>query len=351
MLIIYPQLTRAKTGGQVYDFALFRILRSLNLFSISELIDKDLRFLNRFLISFSYLSELISRKRYDYILTNTRLYPRLLFVFVFLKLFRRDKIIMIHHHYNFMTHKGIMRRLHKSFELCFLRLSDIVIIPSPYVLEQTKLLCPQLKVEYIEIAFNKKNQTIVCDKNENQLLFVGNVTCRKGIQYLVYLCEFLKKKKLDFEMFVAGDIVDVDYYDSLLKEIREKSLTNYISFVGRVSDMDLDLLYQKSSLFVFPSLHEGYGMVILEAMSYGLPVIAFNNSAIPFTVRNMVNGILVQNENIADFNSAVLLVLSDKKLQKSLAEGAYNTFLCARSETDFYHDVEKFVKQLIVSEK
>lgn len=65
----------------------------------------------------------------------------------------------------------------------------------------------------------------------------------------------------------------------------ENGLEDVVSFSGRVSDEELRNYYSKAYCFVLPSLLEGYGMVLIEAMSYGLPVIAFNNSAIPFTLR------------------------------------------------------------------
>lgn len=71
-------------------------------------------------------------------------------------------------------------------------------------------------------------------------------------------------------------------------------LEDVVTFVGRISDEELKSYYSRAYCFVFPSLLEGYGMVLIEAMSYGLPVIAFDNSAIPFTVKNDRNGILVR---------------------------------------------------------
>ena len=93
---------------------------------------------------------------------------------------------------------------------------------------------------------------------------------------------------------------------------------------------------------------EGYGMVLIEAMSYGLPVIAFDNSAIPFTVKNDRNGILVRDKNILDLKKSILKLCVDTDYHRKLCDGALDTYRNARSLSDLDVDIENFViKELI----
>ena len=116
-----------------------------------------------------------------------------------------------------------------------------------------------------------------------------------------------------------------------------------VTFVGRISDEELKSYYSRAYCFVFPSLLEGYGMVLIEAMSYGLPVIAFDNSAIPFTVKNDRNGILVRDKNILDLKKSILKLCVDTDYHRKLCDGALDTYRNARSLSDLDVDIENFV--------
>lgn len=95
-----------------------------------------------------------------------------------------------------------------------------------------------------------------------------------------------KQERKNIHLDVVGNISSKNYYNKLRILVSENGLEDVVSFSGRVSDEELRNYYSKAYCFVLPSLLEGYGMVLIEAMSYGLPVIAFNNSAIPFTLKD-----------------------------------------------------------------
>ncbi len=105
----------------------------------------------------------------------------------------------------------------------------------------------------------------------------------------LYLLEAIgqmsEKERSGIHLDIVGDLSYKKYYKRLLSLVHLYGLEDVVTFVGRISDEELKSYYSRAYCFVFPSLLEGYGMVLIEAMSYGLPVIAFDNSAIPFTVK------------------------------------------------------------------
>ncbi len=82
----------------------------------------------------------------------------------------------------------------------------------------------------------------------------------------------------DVDLVLAGDVCKREDIRAL---IRQAGLESHIKLLGVVSEDDLIRLYQQATLFVFPSLYEGFGLPVLEAMACGIPVICSNTSSLP----------------------------------------------------------------------
>lgn len=353
ILIIYPQLDSPCTGGQVYDFNFIRLLKKTNVGRCNFLVDKDLGSGNSLFFMIKYVRMYRTISENEIILTNSRLYPRLLLLFILLKLFSDNKLVVFYHHFNYFTQKGIKKYLHKYLELLFLRMVDIAIIPSPYICDLMSEYCPKTKIEYLEIPF-KKEKIIRTNYQKigfaNQLLFVGSIEPRKGIEYLINMAVILVKNGVNFHLNIVGNVpYESLYYRSLVKLLKDENIIEYVTFTGRVSEKQLEYYYSNSDIFTFPSLHEGYGMVLIEAMSYGLPVVAFNNSAIPYSVKTMKNGLLANNKDIEDFTSKVLFLLRDHKILNKLSQGALETYNSSYSVEQYERDVFQFVDKCMSS--
>jgi glycosyltransferase involved in cell wall biosynthesis len=243
-----------------------------------------------------------------------------------------------------MSFYFLRRPLYYIFEHLFLFLSSGIIIPSPYIYEITR---KKIKRKYLylieltnEISFN---QVTCIDKKQGNLLYVGSIEERKGLHYLLAALKMVPSEK--YTLTIVGKIVDSKYKHKLDAVIQESSLN--ITFKGFVTDQELDDLYRSANVFVFPSLLEGYGIVLLEALSYGLPVIAFDNSAIPFTIKQNVNGILVKNKSIQAFAEALNRILSDDNLYIRLRAGALKSAQEARTFEQFTNDMRNFFLSLM----
>jgi len=95
-------------------------------------------------------------------------------------------------------------------------------------------------------------------------------------------------------------------------------LQNRISITGYLPQRDLIALYAGASLFVYPSLYEGFGMPLLEAMASGVPIVASGTSSIPEVVGDA--GILVDPLSISEMSQAILKLLNDNSLRSSFRE-------------------------------
>lgn len=116
------------------------------------------------------------------------------------------------------------------------------------------------------------------------ILYVGGIDPRKNVPFLLKVFAELLRLR-DYVnppvLAIAGKIDSDDQYPKLLQTIAELGLTDQVRLLGFVSDEELVSLYQGASVLAFPSLYEGFGFPVLEAMACGCPVVAARNSSIP----------------------------------------------------------------------
>ena len=115
---------------------------------------------------------------------------------------------------------------------------------------------------------------------------------------------------------VGGDSVPTNYLDEMREYVIGHKLNSRVIFAGKCENVYPELI--SASIFVFPSLYEGFGMSLCEAMSAGLPVIGFENTpGVSELIQDGVNGILCNNsvESLAD---AYRLLILDEKLREDM---------------------------------
>jgi glycosyltransferase involved in cell wall biosynthesis len=123
-------------------------------------------------------------------------------------------------------------------------------------------------------------------------------------------------RNLDHRLVIAGP---AGRDQGVIEEmIRDKGLENHVYLSGRVSDSRLAALYENASLFAFPSLCEGFGFPPLEAMHYGVPVVASNAPCIPETLGEVP--LYFDPHDIDGLSSMMHEVISDQEIQKRLVE-------------------------------
>ncbi len=234
------------------------------------------------------------------------------------------KVITIHHHFNFLTESGFRSLAHRFLEMRFLQYMDLVLTPNIYVVEKMKNYLPRKRTylleSYIETAVEYD-----ADSKRKQIAFVGNIISRKGVDYAIEAFAEFHKVFPEYIFKIVGKYEEEDtYYQQLTRLVKENNLVDCVEFMGRLSELEKNKVLSESELFLFPSLNEGYGWVIIEAMRRGVPVIAFNNTAMPYTV-NESNGRIVENRSVKGLTEALIEVVSNRPLYESLCNGAINT--------------------------
>jgi glycosyltransferase involved in cell wall biosynthesis len=158
------------------------------------------------------------------------------------------------------------------------------------------------------------------DRFENEkfefILFVGTPVMRKNIPNAIRAFSLLKKKGYKHKFVIAGRKGSA--HSQILSAIKECNLENEVIFMGYMSKGEIRALYKLASLFVYPSIYEGFGLPPLEAMVQGTPVLVSNRSVMPESVGDA--GLVVDPDDIKKMSEEMERGISDEKLREKLIE-------------------------------
>jgi glycosyltransferase involved in cell wall biosynthesis len=175
----------------------------------------------------------------------------------------------------------------------------------------------QFKSEYMRYTRHKYGI------GKEYILFVGTVQPRKNLARLIEafakIGSSLGSDLHSPELVIAGKRGWMD--DEILAAPKKFKVVKRVKFIGRVEDADLAAIYKGASLFVWPSLMEGFGLPILEAMNFGIPVITSDRGALPEVAGKAA--LLVNPEKVEEISGAIKLMLKNKDLRQGLVEAGY----------------------------
>jgi len=168
---------------------------------------------------------------------------------------------------------------------------------------------------------------------ERFILYVGTIEPRKNLTTLLEAFHHLLATR-DLRLVFVGKKGWL--YEGFFRRLRELGLEDRVIFTGYVPDEDLPAIYSAADLFVFPSLYEGFGLPVLEAMACGTPVVCSNTSSLPEVAGDAA--ILVDPTDVRALAGAMERVLTDEHLRaeiyaKGLGRARQFTWAKAAQET------------------
>lgn len=173
------------------------------------------------------------------------------------------------------------------------------------------------------------------------ILFVGNIEPRKNLEVLIDAFNVFKEELKDYKLLVVGE--KVFGFEKIKKKIERMKMERDIIFTGYVENEELPIIYRLSSLFVFPSLEEGFGLPVLEAMASSVPVLASNTSSIPEVAGDCA--LYFSPYSPFDIAEKLKLVLKNESLRKNLIEKGkkrveeFSWRRCAEKTLEFYREI------------
>jgi len=187
----------------------------------------------------------------------------------------------------------------------------------------------------IDVVFLGRDESLVPVTNANvikqtrekyriegdYLLYLGTLHPRKN---LVRLVEAFHQagtalQNGEIKLVIAGKKGWL--YDAIFERVRQLGLTNQVIFTGYIQDRDKPALLSGALAYVFPSLYEGFGLPVLEAMACGTPVLTSNISSLPEVAGE--SALLVDPHNTADIAGGLTQLIADSDLRQQLIAQGY----------------------------
>ena len=157
----------------------------------------------------------------------------------------------------------------------------------------------------------------VIDYRTKRIIAAGRYVHQKGFDMLLEAWNIINKNVSDWHLYIFGN----ENRERYQKIVDKYKMNNNTHLMGATKDIAEE--FSKSSIFVLSSRFEGFGLVLAEAMSCGLPCVSFD---CPYGPRDIItdreDGILVENGNVEALSKAIELLMADEDLRKSMGEKA-----------------------------
>ena len=348
ILIDFTQIPRQKVGVGVYALNLVKQIAKLDLensyhiliqddeHSLDSLERNNFKLINiqskifrklifRLLFEQWVIPYIIIRKRIDVVHSLHYSFPLLTF--------GAKKIVTIHDmtFFKFPKYHQIIKRYYFSFFIHLVaRMADKVISLSESTLRDFILLTGATKdkvsvihlgVDWATSSFPRERVEFVKKKygiDGKYLLFVGMIEPRKNVGNLILAYDKLLKVNKDYHLVIVG--MKGWGYRKVFNLIDDLRLHDKIIFTGFVEEEDKPFIIRGAKIFVYPSIYEGFGIPVLEALSLGIPTVTSNVSSLPEITGGAA--LLVDPANVDELYSGIKRLLDDETIYQELKKKA-----------------------------
>jgi glycosyltransferase involved in cell wall biosynthesis len=248
-------------------------------------------------------------------------------IILILKFFKVKKFYHLHN-------KGVSKRVNNKFlnllYVSFFKNAKIILLSerlfsdvSEFVKREDVFICPNGIKNEIDDTIQKNN-----GKDIIELLFLSNLISSKGVVVLLKACEILLKKDINFICNFVGAEGDVskEKFNEIVCELKLEKKAFYL---GKKYGLDKKNIFLKSDIFVFPTYYhnETFGLVNLEAMMHGLPVISTDEGGIPDVVINNKTGFIIEKKNSKVLAEKIEILINDAVKRNSMGAAGRKRFV------------------------
>jgi glycosyltransferase involved in cell wall biosynthesis len=217
---------------------------------------------------------------------------------------------------------GLLHKTVDCIERCVLQKADHVVFVSEFMRQN---LLNKYRIKSHSLIYNgsekvsRHNDDIDEPRGKNILLNIGTLEKRKNQIYLIEMFACLLKKNNNYELWLIGEGVD---YENLKTVASAKGISSSVRFFGKTDNVYGYLL--KTFLYLHAALKENFSFVLLEAQSFGIPIIAPPVGGIPELVKEGYNGYLLKTdeENICNWISTIENIATHERLYLDLSKNS-----------------------------
>jgi glycosyltransferase involved in cell wall biosynthesis len=176
------------------------------------------------------------------------------------------------------------------------------------------------------------------------MLYVGSIEPRRNILFII---DILVQLPNNYVLIIVGDGIQAD---AVRRSIKDNHLEQRCYMLGKMKQEQLSSIYKSSDLLLLASDYEIYGMVILEAMYFGLPVISTLNAGAEEIINNNINGFIIPNKKVSSWCDHIIMACTNKNVLHQMKKEAYlkivNNLTWEKTATSFIQLYDGlFIKQ------
>jgi glycosyltransferase involved in cell wall biosynthesis len=263
------------------------------------------------------------RGKYDVIIDNHSQGRKTILFKLYQKIFHKVKLVSLVMHFDDYIDDKPNRMIDKIYEKLYFLIADKIVVVSKYIekitirmgakKEKVVIIYPAEIIKNVDAKKQKKKDGVV------HLLSVGHIYARKGVLKLIDVITLMRDESIILHLI--GDTIKSQLYTAAVKrKINDLNLFTKIHIHGRVNDAELAEHYKKADIFVMPSLKEGFGIVLLEAMHFKLPIVANNLEVFRELVIHGKNGYLCDIHDPKCFAKYIKKLIDNSKMRKTMGQ-------------------------------
>lgn len=172
---------------------------------------------------------------------------------------------------------------------------------------------------FYPVDYTRTRKQLAWPMNQHIILYVGRLDWRKGIDTLLHALYAIVKVRPEYHLYIIGGeqatqaSLHVGEQHRLQTTLVQLKLQKHVHFLGPKQQQELRYYYSAADVVVVPSYYEPFGIVALEAMACGTPVVASHTGGLTYTIADKVTGYLAEPMNPKDFARKIRLVLQQGK--------------------------------------
>lgn len=200
----------------------------------------------------------------------------------------------------------------------------------------------EAKIESIKLKYNLKNQKIIFSMHRLIPL--------KGTEYLIKAASYVVNKYPNVKFIIGGE---GPLKPELIRLVNELNLSNKVIFLGLVNEDEVPFYYSLCDIYIIPSIidqkgnTEGLGVPVIEAMSYGKPVIGFDVGGPKYTIIDGVNGFSVKEKDWESMGEKILELLYSEKLSAKFGDEGRKLYYSNYSWNKIINKYEEIFKGIV----
>ena len=279
--------------------------------------------------------------------SNFGFYKDFIVVFI-VKIFQKKVVFHLHN-------KGVSDRkktfINNSLYRFFFKNVDVILL-SKLLFNDIKEFVPKNRIHIcpngidiipnidVELSNKPRNKVFT-------ILFLSNLIESKGVLILLKSCKILNEKGIDFKCFFVGGEGDI-FKDDFNNKVKEFNISEKVFYLGKKYGEDKHDVFFNADVFAFPTFYsnETFGLVNLEAMQYGLPIISTNEGGIPDVIDDGITGFIVKKKDEIELADRLIDILENENLRINLGNNGRQKFLNQYTLTHFENNLLNILTSL-----